>query len=85
MNIRDVLHRINDRLLYRYLLARAVVRERVAGALAAMDERGATEVTWLLLLFGAMGLILIAFAIYRAVASKGNVVLGQIQGLEQPR
>jgi len=86
-SIRDTLHNINDHLLYRYLLARAAVREKVAGALSAMktDERGASEVTWLLLVFGAMGVILVVFAIYRAVVGKGHVVLGQIEGLEQPR
>jgi hypothetical protein len=85
--IRNTLHNINDRLLYRYLLARAVVREKVAGVLAAMqkDEGGYSEVTWLLLVFGAMGVILVVYAVYRAVVSKGHVVVGQIEGLEQPR
>jgi hypothetical protein len=83
-SIRETLHSINDQLLYRYLLARAKVTS-VLSAMMPKDEEGYSEVTWLLLVFGAMGVILVVYAVYRAVVGKGHVVLGQIEGLEQPR
>ena len=80
---------VGDMILYRYLLTRIVVRERIEALLERIEapllkgEEGASEVTWLLILFGAMGVILLVFAIFNAATNKGRVVLGQIEGLRQ--
>ncbi len=71
---------ISDWILYRYLVLQASVSEQTARLMR--EEDGVSEVTWLLIVFGDDRRGAHRLAIYRAVATKGNVVLGQIEGLQ---